>query len=45
VLDGGVHVQPLGLRLLSGDNHVDVLAAAQAVIGDRKQGVGIGLRG
>src|SRR4051812_17603015 len=36
------HGQPLRRRLLSGHHHVDVVAAAQAVIGDREQAVGVG---
>jgi hypothetical protein len=34
VLDSSVHVQPLRRRLLAGDDDVDVVAAAQAVLGD-----------
>jgi hypothetical protein len=30
-----------GGRLLAGHDHVDVIAAAQAVVGDRRQGSGI----
>ena len=37
-----VHGQPLQLRLLAGDDHVDVVAAAQAVVGHREQAVGVG---
>ena len=37
-----VHRQPLQRRLLAGDDDVDVVAAAQAVIGDREQAVGVG---
>ena len=40
--NGFVHGQPLRLRLLAGDDHVDVVAAAQAMVGDREQGVGVG---
>ena len=41
VRDGGVHVQ-IGQRgLLACDDHVDVVAAAQAVIGHRQQRVGV----
>ena len=29
-------------RLLAGDNDVDVIATAQAVVGDRQQAVGVG---
>ena len=42
VADGRVDVEPLPLRLLAGDDQVDVVAAAQAVIGDRQQAVGVG---
>ena len=28
--------------LFAGDDHIDVIAAAQAVVGDREQAVGIG---
>ena len=41
MLDGRVHVEPLRLGLLSGDDHVDIIAAAQAVVGHRKQGIGV----
>jgi hypothetical protein len=41
VLDGGVHIEPLGRGLFSGHDDIDVVAAAQAVIGHREQGVGI----
>ena len=34
MLDGRVHVQPLRRGLLAGDDHVDVIAAAQAMVGD-----------
>ena len=40
--DGRIHVQPLPLRLLAGDDQIDVVAAAQAMIGDRQQAVRIG---
>ena len=39
---GRVHGQPLRRRLLAGDDHVDVVVAAQAVVGDREQRIGIG---
>ena len=39
--DGVVHVEPLQRRLLAGDDHVDVLPAAQAVVGHRQQRVGV----
>ena len=41
VLDGLVHGQPLRRRLLARDDDVDVVAAAQAVIGHRQQRVGV----
>ncbi len=42
VLDRLVHRQPLGRGLLAGDDDVDVVPAAQAVVGDREQAVGVG---
>jgi hypothetical protein len=36
------HVQVLQVLLLVGDDDVDVVAAAQAVIGDRQKAIGIG---
>ena len=41
MLDGLIHVEPLRGRLLARDDDVDVVAAAQAVIGDRQQRVGV----
>ena len=41
-LIGLVHVQPLRRGLFAGHDHVDVVAAAQAMIGHRKQRVGVG---
>ena len=41
MLDRLVHAQPLRRRLLAGDDHVDVVAAAQTVIRHRKQRVGV----
>ena len=41
VLDGGVHRQPLRRRVLAGDHDVDVMAAAQTVVPDRQQAVGV----
>ena len=41
VLDRLVHRQPLRRRLLAGDDDVHVVAAAQAVVGDREQAVGV----
>ena len=37
--DRRLHVEELQLRLLAGHDHVDVVAAAQAVVGDRQQRV------
>src|SRR5215212_2483524 len=37
-----LHVEPLGLRLLVDHDQVHVVAAAQAVVGDREEGVGVG---
>ena len=42
VLDGLVHRQPLRRGLLAGDDDVDVVAAAEAVVGDREQAVRVG---
>ena len=39
---GIVHIEPLQLRMFARHDHVDVVAAAQAVVGHRKQRVGIG---
>ncbi len=41
MFDGGIHVQPLQLRLFAGDDDIDVVAAAQAMVGDREQRVGV----
>ena len=41
MLDGGVHRQPLGRGVFAGDDDVDVVAAAQAVIHHREQAVGV----
>ncbi len=41
MLDGGVHVQPLQRRLFARDDHVDVIAAAQAMVGHGQKRVGI----
>ena len=38
----GIDVEPLPLRLLAGDDQVDVVAAAQAVIRHRQQAIGVG---
>ena len=37
-----VHVEPLQLRLLVYDDQVDVVAAAQAMVGHREEAVGVG---
>ena len=42
VLDGSFHVEPLQSRLFARHDHVDVIPAAQAVIGHRKKRVGVG---
>ena len=39
--DGGGHLEPLPRRLLAGNDDVDVVAAAQAVIDDREQRIGV----
>ncbi len=38
---GLVEGEPVEARLLAGDDHIDVVAAAQYVIGHREQGVGV----
>ena len=40
--NGRIDVEPLPLRLLAGDDQVDVVAAAQAVIRHRQQAVRVG---
>ena len=42
VLDGGVHVEVLEAGLLAGHDDVHVVPAAQAMVGDRQQGVRVG---
>ena len=42
VLDGVVHAEVLEVRGLVGDDDVDVVGAAQAVVGDGEQAVGVG---
>ena len=42
VANGRIDVEPLPLRLLAGNDQVDVVAAAQTVIRDRQQAVGVG---
>ena len=39
--DGVVHGKVVERRLLAGHDHVDIVAAAKAVIHDREQGVGV----
>ncbi len=39
--DGLVHGQPLRRGLLACDNHVDIVAAAQAVVRHRKKRIGV----
>ena len=39
---GRIDVEPLPLRLLSGNDQVDVIAASQTVIGHRQQAIGVG---
>jgi len=41
VFDGRVHRQPLRRRVFARDHHVDVVAAAQAVVHHREEAVGI----
>ena len=41
MLDRLVHGQPLRRRLLAGDDDVDVVAAAQAMVGHRQQAIGV----
>ena len=42
VQDGVGHREPVRAHLLAGHDHVHVVAAAQAVVGDRQEGVRIG---
>jgi len=42
MLDGLVHREPDGRGLFAGNDHVDVVAAAQAMVGDGEQAIGIG---
>ena len=42
MIDSGVHVEPLRGGVLAGDDDVDVMAAAQAVVHDGEQAIGIG---
>ena len=41
MLDGLFHRQPLGARVLGSDQHVDIVAAADAVVKAGEQAVGI----
>ncbi len=41
MLDGGVHGEPLRRRVFARDDHIDVMAAAQAMVDYRQQAVGI----
>ena len=38
----GVHGQPLRQRVFARNHHVDVMPAAQAVVEDRQQAIGVG---
>ena len=40
--DGCLHIQKLQVFLLVADDYVDVILAAQAVVGDRQQAVDVG---
>jgi len=42
MLDGSVHVEILERGLFAGDDDVDVIAAAKAMIGDGEETVGVG---
>ena len=42
MFDRCFHIEILQRRLFAGDDHIDVVAAAQTVISHREQGVGIG---
>ena len=42
VAHGSVHVQPLPRRLLASHDDIDIVAAAQAMVGHRQQAVGVG---
>src|SRR5262249_14069586 len=37
-----IHIQVLKVQLLIGNDHIDVVLALQAVVGDREQAVGVG---
>ena len=40
--NGLLHGQPLRRRVLAGDDHVDIMPAAQTMIHYRQQAVGVG---
>ena len=40
--DGFIHAHPLRSGLFAGDDQVDIVAAAQAVVGNGEQAVGVG---
>ena len=40
--DRGIHVQPLGQRMLSRNHYIHIVSAAQTVIKYRQQAVGVG---
>ena len=42
MFDGFIHRQPHRRGLFAGDDHIDVVAAAQAMVGDREEAVGVG---
>ena len=39
--DGGIHIEPLQCRLFARHDHIHVVPAAQAVVGDGQQAVGV----
>src|SRR6185437_12591016 len=41
MLHGGIHAQPLGGGMFSGNDHIDVMSTAQTMVHDRKQTIGI----
>ena len=41
MLDGSLHIQPLQFGLLAGYDYIDVVPAAQAMIGHREKAIGI----
>ena len=40
--DRGFHIEVLKRRLFAGDDHVHIVPAAQAVVRDREQRIGVG---